>query len=97
MIKLFVKTGCQFCARAIAVLQAYDVPFEEKNVADAGVVDELIALGGKKQEPFLVDGDSMMYESRAIIDYVERMYGKGGGERTKPKIHFAKGTEVCPS
>ena len=49
-----------------------------KNVADEGVYDELATVGGKRQEPFLVDeeNDVKMYESDAIIDYFESLTGK---------------------
>lgn len=95
MITVYVKTGCQFCARVIRVLDLYEIKYVLKNVADEGVADELISLGGKKQEPFLVDGHTMLYESRTIIDYIEHTYASNLGEKPKPKIHFAKGTEVC--
>ncbi len=95
MIQFFVKTNCPFSARARAALDAYKLSYKEKNVSDPKVVEELIALGGKKQEPFLVDGSTMMYESQAIIDYIERTYG--GGDKPKPKIHYAKGSDVCSS
>lgn len=94
---LYVKTGCQYCARVLAVLRAYKIPFEEKNVDDAGITQELISLGGKKQEPFLVDEDIMLYESGAVIDYLEKKYLQGDGTKKKPKIHFARDTDVCPS
>ncbi len=98
MITLFVKTGCAFCTRTIAVLNRHKISYEEKNVSDPAVVEELIALGGKKQAPFLVDGDTMMYESQSIIEYIERKYtNTPPGEKPKPKIHFAKGTDVCPT
>lgn len=98
MIQLFVKTGCPFCDRTIAAFGAYGVPYEEKNVSDPEVVKELMELGGKKQEPFMVDGDTMMYESKSIIDYIEGKYAKSDGEAPKkPKIHYVKGTDVCPS
>ena len=97
MIQLYVKTGCPFCAKVIAVLDAYQIPYEEKNVSDPAVVEKLIALGGKKQEPFMVDGETMMFESQNIVDYLEKKYAEtvGDGPR-KPRIHFAKGTELCP-
>lgn len=97
MITIYVKTGCPFCAKVLAVLDAYELKYEEKNVSDPAIVEELIKLGGKKREPFIVDGDTMMYESGAIIEYIEKKYGSNLGEKPKPKIHFAKGTEVCPS
>ncbi len=97
MITLYLKTGCPFCAKVLAVVDAYQIPYVEKNVSDPEVVKELVALGGKKQEPFLVEGETMMYESQAIIAYLEEKYGQIEGEKKKPKIHFARGTDVCPS
>lgn len=40
--------------------------------------EELIALGGKKQVPYLVDQDQheAMYESEKIINYLEKHYGQ---------------------
>lgn len=38
--------------------------------------DEVIALGGKSQVPFLVDGDTQMYESDDILRYVIAKYSK---------------------
>ncbi len=97
MMQIFVKTGCPFCARALAALDAHGLAYEEKNVSDPEVVKELIQLGGKKQEPFLVDGDMMIYESRAIIEYIERKYGNVETEKRKPRLFFARGHEVCPT
>ncbi len=98
MITLYVKTGCPHCAKVLTVLNAYQIPFEEKNVSEQAVVDELISLGGKKQTPFLLDGDTMMYESTDIIAYLEEKYRMGADGKKKPKIHFAKSSgDVCPS
>ena len=97
MMTLYVKTGCPFCARTLAALDAHGIAYETKNVADPGVVEELIALGGKKQEPFLVDGHTMMYDSQSIINYIERKYGNHASKGQKPRIHFARGTELCSS
>lgn len=93
---IYIKTGCQFCARALAALDAYGVAYTTKNVSDPEVVKELIALGGKKQEPFLVDGEHMIYESQAIVKYVEEKYGTSIGiQKNKPTVHFVGGGEVC--
>ena len=95
-ITLYVKTGCPFCAKVTAVLNAYKIPFIEKNISEDGNLDELISLGGKPQTPFMVDGDTMMYESESIIHHLEKKHVPEGAPR-RPKVHFARGTEVCPS
>jgi len=73
---MYVKTGCPYCARAIAVADELDLTIEYKNKRDAGVLDELIARGGKSQYPYLVDSDRAveMYESKDIIAYLREHY-----------------------
>jgi glutathione S-transferase len=75
---LYVKTGCPYCAAAIHKLEELGLSWEEKNVSDPKVVEELVARGGKKQEPYLVDknGGIEMYESDNIVEYLEDTYGK---------------------
>ena len=52
------------------------VPFEEKNIADDTVAAELIARGGKRQVPYLVDSETNteMYESAGIVAYLSEKY-----------------------
>lgn len=74
MITLYLKTGCPFSGRVLAVTDSYGIPFEEKNIGDDGVWEELEALGGKHQVPCMVDGDILMYESGPIIQYLEKKF-----------------------
>jgi len=62
---------------ALKKMEDLNLQFEEKNVDDEGVTEELIALGGKKQEPFLVDSETgeSMYESDLITEYLQKQYG----------------------
>lgn len=96
MIQLYTKTGCPYCAKVLKVLAAYHVDFDEKNISIPENLEELMRLGGKKQEPFMVDGETMMYESDDIITYLENNY-RGEGAQKRPKVHFAQGSEICPS
>ncbi len=77
MLKLYVRTGCPFCARVLAKLGELGLPFEERNIADERILDELLALGGKRQVPFLVDESRgvSLYESEDIVRHLERAYG----------------------
>lgn len=79
MLTLYVKTGCPFCRHVLDLGKELDLSFVEKNVANPGVAEELIARGGKRQEPYLVDSDRgvEMYESPAIVAYLREHYGKG--------------------
>jgi glutaredoxin len=77
MLTLYVKTGCAYCAMVIHKLDELGLDFEEKNVADPGISEELIGRGGKRQMPYLVDSDAgvEMYESEDICDHLEQRYG----------------------
>ena len=76
MITLYVKTGCPYCAIAISKLNELGLQFQEKNIADDAVAAELVARGGKRQVPYLVDGakNVEMYESGDIADYLAKNY-----------------------
>lgn len=76
MIVLFLKTGCPFSAKVLRVVDEHQIPFEEKNTECEGVWDELENIGGKRQVPFMVDGDIMMYESDVIKEYLENKFKK---------------------
>ncbi|MCK5941927.1 MAG: glutathione S-transferase N-terminal domain-containing protein [Planctomycetes bacterium] len=81
MIQLFFDPRCPFCRRVIDHLERNDIDFEQKEISLAEpseTRDELIALGGKSQVPFLNDPerDVRMYESADIIAYVDEHYGK---------------------
>ncbi len=78
MLKLYVKTGCPFCEKVLAAGKAIGVPFELRNIADPAVAQELVARGGKRQVPYLVDsdGDVAMYESDDIVNYLREHYGE---------------------
>jgi glutaredoxin 3 len=78
MLTLYVKTGCPYCARVLQKLEEMGMEAEFKNIADEGVADELIARGGKRQVPYLVDPEKNieMYESADIVNYLEETYGQ---------------------
>ena len=76
MLVLYVRTGCPYCAKVIDELQNLGVPYEERNIADVGVAGELIARGGKRQVPYLVDSERgvELYESMDIVHYLNEHY-----------------------
>ena len=84
MITLYLKTGCPFSARVLAVVDAYQIPFIEKNIGTEGVWDELVALGGKHQVPFMVDGDIMLYNASAINEYLEQKFSSSTQKSVNP-------------
>ena len=78
MLTLYVKTGCPYCHKVLEKGKELGIEFDEKNISDAAVADELIKRGGKRQVPYLVDPDGPveMYESDAIIEYLQKNFGK---------------------
>lgn len=81
MLTLYVRTGCFYCHRVYEVTDEFGLEYEEKNIADAAVAAELVARGGKRQVPYLVDSERgvEMYESEDIAAYLREHYAKSGG------------------
>jgi glutaredoxin len=79
MPTLYVKTGCPFCAKALKTGEDLGITFDEKNIADDAVAEELISRGGKRQVPYLVNDEdgTEMYESDDIIEYLTQKYSDG--------------------
>lgn len=78
MYTLFVKPGCPFCAKVLQLIEAKGIEVTLKETTEPGVVEELIAHGGQKQVPYLIDEErgTSMYESDDIVAYlVTRMSG----------------------
>ena len=78
MLTLYVKTGCPFCAKVLDEMDTLGVQATLKNIADAAVAEELIARGGKRQVPYLIDDehDVEMYESGDVVAYLQTHYVK---------------------
>jgi glutaredoxin len=78
MLTLYVKTGCPFCHKVLDTGRELGISFEEKNIADDAVAAELVAKGGKRQVPYLVDQEHgiEMYESDDINAYLREYYTK---------------------
>ena len=76
MLKLYVRTGCPDCAVAMGKLHDLSLLYEEKNIADPAVSAELVARGGMRQVPYLVDDARgvEMYESADLARYLDEHY-----------------------
>lgn len=84
MLTLYVKTGCPFCHKVLDTGAELGITFDEKNIADDAVAAELVARGGKRQVPYLVDTGEVgtpssvpmreMYESGDIDAYLREHY-----------------------
>ncbi|MEZ4200427.1 MAG: glutathione S-transferase N-terminal domain-containing protein [Candidatus Paceibacterota bacterium] len=91
MLTLYYKPTCPFCRRVVAVIERLELEVEKKDItADEAFAEELIAHGGKKQTPYLVDSDKdvALYESDDIVAHLQKEYGDNT-EVSKPRVHIS--------
>lgn len=96
MFTLYYKPSCPFCQRVLQVAENLGITFDLKDVSeDEALVDELIARGGKRMVPYLVDTKNgvEMYESQDIIDYIKAHKDDAGAPASGPRIH--RSNETC--
>ncbi|KND49586.1 MAG: hypothetical protein AB203_00700 [Parcubacteria bacterium C7867-008] len=76
MLTLYVKTGCPYCAKVLTAGEELGIDFDIRNVSDDAISDELVARGGKRQMPYLVDTEKNveMYESEDIVAYLHQRF-----------------------
>ncbi|MBU2104099.1 glutathione S-transferase N-terminal domain-containing protein [Patescibacteria group bacterium] len=73
---LYVKTGCPYSPKVLKAAEELGLTLDIRNVAEPGVSEELIAHGGKKQMPYLIDAERnvAMYESDDIVAYLHATF-----------------------
>lgn len=86
MLELFQAEDCPYCQKVRTTLTELGVSYVIHNPRTATkddtrneqTQDELVALGGKDQLPFLVDHARgiTLYESGDIIEYLEQHYAE---------------------
>lgn len=80
-LALYQFHACPFCIKVRRTLHVLNVPVPLKDIQKDKVAElELTQKGGKRQVPCLritaVDGtERWLYESKAIIDYLETRFG----------------------
>lgn len=82
MIQLYLWDSCPFCRKvSMAAVKLDLVEGEDYEVIPAGPGTPgslaVEARGGSQMVPFLVDGQTAMYESEDIIDYLRSRSGGG--------------------
>lgn len=74
MYTLYMKPTCPYCQKVMRHAEEKGIALNYKDIiADESVAEELIARGGKRQVPYLVDEETgtEMYESDAIMQYLD--------------------------
>jgi glutathione S-transferase len=79
MIKIYQFAACPFCQKVLRAVdelklkEGSDYVLIEASRNTAGR-EEVVKLGGKSQVPFLVDDNTMMYESDDIVQYLRTKF-----------------------
>ncbi|MFV0438130.1 MAG: glutathione S-transferase N-terminal domain-containing protein [Desulfopila sp.] len=76
MIQLYLWASCPFCqkvekaATRLGLVAGKDFTRIESAPGTPGM-EQVARIGGKSMVPFLLDGDTWMYESDDIVDYLQ--------------------------
>lgn len=95
MFTLYYKPTCPFCQRVLQMADNLGVTLNLKDISeDESFAEELIARGGKRMVPYLVDEKNgvEMYESSDIIDYL-REHKPAATAPAGPRVH--RGGDTC--
>ena len=70
---LYIEQGCPYGDKVMAFMKANNIKAELRDRDVGDYEAELIARGGKRQTPYLVDTQAHveMYESQDIIKYLK--------------------------
>ena len=93
MLKLYYKPTCPFCQKVLEAADALGVQFDLHDIADdPALAEELIAHGGKRQVPYLIDTERevAMYESDDIIAHIREHGAKAAPKN--PTVHHSENT-----
>ena len=71
-LMLYINPNCPFCRKVMKYMDESGIEgVPTKDVREDGVRDELRGIGGKTQVPALVIDGEALYESDAIIEWME--------------------------
>jgi glutathione S-transferase len=82
MIRLYQLERCPWCAAARQGLANVGADYETVEVPrERSERSDVIELSGQQLVPVIVDGDTVVWDSRRIVRYLYETYG--GAERTR--------------
>ncbi len=78
MYILYIEQGCPYGKRVMSFMKKNKLKVQLRDRDVKPHEKELIARGGKRQTPYLVDTNTQveMYESQGIIDYLQTQIDK---------------------
>ncbi len=72
---LYQFNACPFCIKVRRVMRRLNLPIEIKNAnTDEQIKAELLEKGGSPKVPCLRIGDTWMYESNDIIEFLDKKF-----------------------
>ena len=86
MITLYQVEWCPYCHRVREALTELELDYETVNVpASRPARTEVIELSGQDKVPIITDGDLVVADSAAIVEYLDETYGHAadGEERAR--------------
>lgn len=75
-MQIYVKEGCPYCKKvetataAMGLVEGSDYELVDAAPGTPGR-DTVLKVGGKAMVPFLIDGETSMYESDDIVAYLK--------------------------
>lgn len=78
MPTLYYRPTCAYCQDVLGAAEKIGLELKLLNInSNPAIADELVARGGKRQVPYLVDENNgiEMYESTDIIEHLKKHYG----------------------
>lgn len=78
MIELYVSARCPYCKKVLTAAGEFGLK-EGKDYVTVDAVagtpgrEVVLRVGGKGMVPFLIDGDTSMYESDDIVMYLKKI------------------------
>lgn len=67
---LYYKKSCPFCTKVLRFMDTRGITLDMRDLAQPGIENDLVRIGGKKQVPCLVVRGKPLYESDDIIAYL---------------------------
>lgn len=98
MLTLYYRPTCPYCQAVLGEIEALSIKVILKDIStDPTLVDELIAQGGKKQVPYLVDTErgEKIYESQDIVAYLREHYSQETKSQSFGGLKIHQSPEVC--
>ena len=77
MMILYQRTDCPFCWKVRLALEELSVSYESVETRLGEKHPEVLRLSPTGTVPVLVDGDTVIWESSVILDYLDRSHAPG--------------------